>query len=347
MGANRIFLRDDRERSAAPSSAPGPNVLPPKGVVAGPGGTPPAGSFALPPGGKPAIPVPNSPGGPGANVAAFDRPQAVVIMGPRPIPVTIVGRTGAGAALGPRGRKAQPSRRLTKAARAIGVGAAAIAAGGAATASIFHNQVMPSFATAVSVATAGLSIMGPKGQVAAAGLAAVAATANAVKSVFESISARAQELRGFSGSIAAAAARLDVSRIQGDIREAQLLSQQYAKFLENQEKLERTIRELLLPIKMAVLDAINKGPQFIKENIDGLAKSIAFVLDPRGLLPALPKVIAGGIGLFLDNAQKDPTEDLLKPLIESMRGIAAPSAIGENFPHGPLGVPIVGSVLNP
>jgi hypothetical protein len=76
--------------------------------------------------------------------------------------------------------------------------------------------------------------------------------------------ARGNELSGLSGSIAYAKARSDIASFRGDLKEAQTLGPEYARLIDADSRLQAEIRELLLPIKRAVL-------QWIVPQVEGAA----------------------------------------------------------------------------
>lgn len=111
---------------------------------------------------------------------------------------------------------------------------------------------------------------------------------------------QAEKFAPYSGQIAAAQANAEIKTIMADFREAQSTGESYARLIDAQSKIDLTLRELLLPIKRAVLDATVKYAEAAANN----AKDIGVALYAITLL---------GIDNFrtiIQGASKEATKDL-------------------------------------
>ena len=280
-------------------------------------------------------PIPVVPPAPplSSRVPAFDRPQAVIVMGPRPLPVTIVGERESNRP-SPRSPRNPAAPRRNYARELANLAGAGFRAGGAAAAGFAGNAALPALNNAIGVAAQGLSMLGPYGMAAGAGLQAVGSAAMAVKQTLDAFVARGKELIPFSGEIASSAARADVRRLQGDIREAQQLGPQFARLIEAQSKTEATIQRLLEPLKAFFLDRLadflergNRTLISILEGLDDLTRhKIAGI---RELIEDLKNIMEGNGDMTL-----------LDKWIAPVNGAGPPPAVG---PVGgfPLGVPLI------
>ena len=109
------------------------------------------------------------------------------------------------------------------------------------------------------------------GALAGSTLLAVTKSFTAVKDTVDAFAARGRELSGYSGPLAAAAARQDVTRLLTDINESQRLGDKYAKLLDKQTEFEETLKAGLLPIKEFALEQL---PKFLNWILDILMKSL-------------------------------------------------------------------------
>lgn len=274
MAAELKIVIDD---SGVGSSSPAPG-----------GGSP----SPLPRGGAP-VPFP-SPGPATSAVPAFDRPIAVIVMGPNPLPVTIVGDkgkgngAGAGPAKPPEGWGAWAFRNAGKTAGAAGV----VASGAAA------NKAMPAFNTVIAGATMGLARLGPYGLAAAAAVGAAGASVVAFKGTVDAFVARGRELSGYNGNLAASSAIADVRKLVTDLREADKLGDLYAKLTEAHSKNEQAMSELLMWLKGPLiefltvsLNAANNSLVSILECVDKL--TLHTVPGLGDLIKDIKRILAG------------------------------------------------------
>lgn len=256
-------------------------------------------------------------------------------MGPRPLPVTMV---GGGPAAPPPGRPPAPTEPI--AARLLRQGGqlagAAASAAGNAGAGAAANAVLPAVTGALSVASRGLAMLGPYGIAAAAAVQAFGAAVGAGKQVIDAFVARGRELVPYSGTLAGAAARADVRRIQGDIKEAEKLGPSFAKLIEAQSKTEAVIQRTLVPIKEFIatklaefLEALLKLAVGGLEALDDL--TFHKIKELNEIVKDIKAIMKG-----------DSDVTLIDKWIAPVAGPAPPVA-GMGVPiGGGLGVPLIG-----
>lgn len=274
-----------------------------------------------------------------SSVPAFDRPQAVIVTGPRPLPVTIVGGMPGGAPA-PKEKEAAGRPlvgRVTDGFRLAGE----MASGAGRTASaVAQGSATAAFSGAVSVATAGLSRLGPYGAAAAAGLQAVSAGVTAFRDAVASFVARAKELGGYDGRIAGANAMAEVRRINSDMREANRLGDQLSKLVNAQSKSEAMWDEILLTIKGPIIEALTGGLDIANQALAALvtlANKMTFGqiewLDR--LAQQMGKIIKGEPGDDLDKRIREFTD-------APLGGFVAPAPAGGASGAMPsVGMPLV------
>lgn len=76
---------------------------------------------------------------------------------------------------------------------------------------------------------------------------------------------RGRELAQYDARLAEAAAKADVQRLQADLREANTAGEQLARLIEKQADLEVLLRELILPIKVVIVDFLVDAIKFLME----------------------------------------------------------------------------------
>lgn len=171
------------------------------------------------------------------------------------------------------------------------------------------------FGKAVDAASMGLSKLGPYGMAAAAGLQTVTTAAGAFTSIVKSFADRGKELEQYSGATASAGARAEVNQMKADMREAQVLGDRMAKMIEKQDQADRTMRELLLPVKEFMLD---KLLQFMNNVIDFMKSVLKFFGEGGALIPGPVKDWANKVLATLNtiageaNGPVDLLDDWLK-----------------------------------
>lgn len=300
-------------------------------------GKSPSGSSPSP---APAPPPRPAGGPPPLTPSAFDRPFAVLVVGPKPIDVRIVdgGEGGSGGG----GEKKEPADRKPKegwtrwAARNVG---AASRGAGVAAAAAAGNQGMAGFQAGIAGASNALSALGPKGMAAAAALQSVGMAATAVQRTVDAFVARGRELSGLSGPLAGATAVADVRKFQADMREADRLGPQMARLIENQQKSDEVMRAILMPVKEWILDRLNAMMEGMlkgsAELIDGINEMIDWLNGPaNGKLDVLTRM-AKEIRDILKGAGPNAGVDRW---LDDLRDFAGQF----QRPMGPIGAPIPG-----
>ena len=346
--------------SPMPGGAPAPGVPTPPGLppapapaagrIAPPAPAPPptpapaAGRIAPP---APASPPPSGPsgvGGGGSSVAAFDRPQPVIIVGPRPLPVAgDFGRPGKGG----KEEDGGPKTTFTKVMEGIQKAAPEVGRFGQAAA---RNDAGGVLGGAKDAAVKGLEKLGPAGKAAGVALETVAAVAKAAHGVITAFVERGRELSGYHGGLAASTARADVQNTLNDIREAQTLGDETARMQDKLTSMDSFFREVLLPIKEMFLRVGNWLMDVVQRVLDGLLAGaenvvrllhdlIDFFTDPPGWVKTALDHIASIRGILAGTAPVgDPMEAWLRA---SDRFVPPPLPAPTPVPVGPLGVPII------
>jgi hypothetical protein len=330
-----------------PPPAPTPPPLPPAPLPAGFGSPAPVPAPPAPPRPAPAAgdddlpygePIPRGRPVPplvGGRTSAFDRPVPVVVMGPKPLPVQVVGglpgerpRREAGPEREPADRLATGTglRRVLEAA-----GAGAQLAGGVGV-GVAHNS-FGALLSAVDGAAYMLRRAGPAGMVAAAGLQAAGSAATAFTRTVDALAARGRELAPFSSSLSASTARADVMRMQGDISEARRLGAQMGKMIELQQAGNEMLREFSIQVKIALLELLVPMARGLLESSVSVTEFVHETFPKYGgdTLVALRKILGA-----LDSPVGDELDKWLK--------------VGEGFvppPAAPLPDPGGGALAPP
>ena len=191
---------------------------------------------------------------------------------------------------------------------------------------------------AANTAATALSALGPKGvalgaalQVGAAGVAAFTGAVNA-------FATRGRELAGFDPRLAGAAAKADLGRMQSDMREADVLGEKMALMIENQEKADATFREIMLPIKSAVLDGLNEilegGLGLLVEILQAIRDLAAFIKLPADVLTRIDGTLKRIRDIIDGGRDADPIETWIKDLGKFIAP-PAPPAVKFGFPVRP------------
>ena len=201
-----------------------------------------------------------------------------------------------------------------------------------------NNSTVGAVGAAANTAATALSALGPKGvalgaalQVGAAGVAAFTGAVNA-------FATRGRELAGFDPRLAGAAAKADLGRMQSDMREADVLGEKMAKLIELQEKSDASFREIMLPLKAAILDGLNdvvEGGlgllveilQAIRDGLDKLGVAEDVIKRMDGTLKRIRDIIDGA-------RDADPIETWIKDLGKFIAP-PAPPAVKFGFPVRP------------
>ena len=124
---------------------------------------------------------------------------------------------------------------------------------------------------AANKAAIGLMAVPIAGPIAGGALKTFASAVTSGVEVMNAFAERGKELKGYSGTLAAANAQQDVTRILGDIRESQQLGDKYAAVIDKQTEFQAFMREALMPLREAFLDNI---PGFMNFVMDGITEII-------------------------------------------------------------------------
>jgi len=151
-----------------------------------------------------------------------------------------------------------------------------------------ENSHLEYFKSAVDAASSSLSEIPIVGKVLAAGLQLAAAPIRVFADTVNAFVARGKELSGFSGDLAAANATADVRSLMSDIAEAQRLGPDLARLTDAQSRIENDIRELLLPIKEAVVKVLANLLEMVADGVDNLKRLLVIVGE--GFLTALEAI---------------------------------------------------------
>jgi hypothetical protein len=174
-------------------------------------------------GGLPGAPAP----GPGA-VSAFDRPVAVLVTGPNPLPVQIV--DGKKKKEEEKKKPPQPKPLSQRAGGALSAGARAA---GEISAALARNENLKAFSASAGALSGALSAAGGYGIAFGAAVQMATTAVTSFSNTVNAFAQRGRELAGFNGQLAGASASADVTRYRADLRESQALGPQLARLIEN------------------------------------------------------------------------------------------------------------------
>jgi hypothetical protein len=320
--------------TAQPGPAPAPPGTPPGGIPpatqASAQAPPGAQNLQAPPGGPPGTqpapgtqPTPGAPGmppgPPGAQLPGAGRlppPQWAGMFPPAGppggVPVQVVPRGqeagegaeagGAGAAedmalaaAGPVGVAIMVAKEvLAKLTGAFDMFRRGVETTGQQLQALARNDHVAMFDQAVGAAAETLGQIPLVGEVFGAALRAAAAPVTAFTDVVEAFVQRGRELAQFSPGLAAAGARADITELLSDITEAMTIGPELARLTDAQTEARRELRELLLPIKHAVVttladlltDMVDKGRNLDRgmENMGDLVRTLIQVTQDLAML---------------------------------------------------------------
>lgn len=205
--------------------------------------------------------------------------------------------------------------------------AGASRAGGAAAAGLARNDGRPAGAALLDGAAKGLAAIGPAGAGAAVGLKAAGEATKAFSDTVAGFVARGREISGYDARLATSAAYADVRGIYADMREADVLGEKMSRLIDLQSEADTQFRDLVTPIKDAVLWLTNS----VMAEVVALLKKLNGVSDKaKDLLDDIFKALgidAGAGG------------DLMDVWTKAAAGMLDPPAGVP--PPAPLGVPVV------
>lgn len=282
--------------------------------------TEPAWDKIKPPTAMPVGPAPGT-----SSVPAFDRPQPVVVMGPKPLPVEVVGGLDAGG----RNPAAKEAKGPKPESVAKGIQSGFNLAGqfaraeGAAGAAIARNGGVAALEAGAGAAGAALSRLGPYGMAAAAALQAGTSGVKAFTEVVEAFVARGRELSKYNAQLAMSSARADIRQIEANMGEANRIGPQLSKLIDAQSKAEASMQRLLEPIRGFIAEklteSIDNGLKLLLGILEGINKLLpARFKALEDLIADIKKILSGGPG---------DLDKLADAWIHAADGLAAPPPV--------------------
>ena len=224
------------------------------------------------------------------------------------------------------------------AASAISIPGQAARAGGQVAASAVGNDYMGAFNKAVDAASDTLGKIPVVGAPLSAALQTAVAPVRAFTDVVQAFVDRGKELSQYSGPLAGEQARVQVRDLMADLREAQELGPGMAALQDKQDQVWVELREILLPIKSAMIDMLIPIMDFIKNQQDGLKALLGATKDDDVTWKKrLELLFEGPIGAWMarmdENTKKDmKAKDARETLFQVLDGVPSP---GQMLP--PLG----------
>lgn len=279
----KIKIEDDGSspgtpRSPAPPDGAAPLPTPPAPPAPAPTAAPaPSPAFPAPaplvtPVAAPLVAPTAVPAGPATStVPALERPTPVLIVGPKPIPVSVTNHPEAG---GAGGRGDSPRPRIPRGVRAVGAVRNVAGTVGHTVANAATGQGMAAMAHATVGASQAIGKLGAVGATAGAGLMAVGAAAKLVQETTLALVNRGRELAGFDPGLAQANAAREVRKIQDDMREAKETSASLSKLTDLVSDFESSFREAVLPIKQFTIDFLKEFLTWFKEVVIDMLRTI-------------------------------------------------------------------------
>lgn len=164
---------------------------------------------------------------------------------------------------------------MTDAARAVAGGLQEIAF---ATTSLARGQNFQSITRVVDDATAAIGKIPYVGGVLEGALEIATVGVKSFTATVQAFIDRGAELAKFSPEISAARAGSEVRQMQGDLREAQALGPGIARLTEIQSEMSDELREILLPIKKAIIEDIGPLLQKLSELMGQYGPQVALGL---------------------------------------------------------------------
>jgi hypothetical protein len=263
-------------------------------------------------GGLPGAPAPGT-----SAVSAFDRPVAVLVMGPKPLPVQVVdGKKKEGA-------EKKPPKPKPLSQRAAGGLSAGARAAGEISSALARNENLKAFSAAAGGLSGALSAAGGYGIAFGAAVQVATTAVGSFSTTVNAFAQRGRELAGINGPLAGASARADVIRYRADLREGQQLGPQLARLLENQAKADAVFREIMLPIKEFILDKLNRllegGLSALADIVEGIAEMVKTLKGDPADLVKLAKEIRD---ILKGGGPAGPIDDW----VNALRGFRGPDA---------------------
>ena len=153
------------------------------------------------------------------------------------------------------------------------------------------NDNLGALTSAADGAAAALGKIPIVGQAMEAELKAATAVVRAFFDVTQAFVDRGKELQGYSADLSASNARADINKIFQDMREAQELGPEIARLQDGQVQFENAMRELLLPMKRAMLEVMipimEKLPTIAEKAVELTVETAKAPLEIQKLIWAL------------------------------------------------------------
>lgn len=225
---------------------------------------------------------------------------------------------GPGAAVGALGAAAGPlalAEGISRlAAGTINTAANSIKAAGEAAQRLAGNDGLGALLGASEHVASGLEEIPIAGRVWAAEIRAVTGTITTFRDTVEAFVQRGRQLAPFSSELTQAGVTAEIRSLMDDIRESQEIGPDIAKLTDAQSRLQHEVRELILPIRKAIVETLvpvvekmasrleeNRPTLFaIGETVKTTAEAVVsfFALGPqaaKGIMDQLPERMAKAI----------------------------------------------------
>lgn len=325
------------EAFGIPPPAPGPTAPRDDGLAAEP-----AWDRVLPRARPAAVEIPraNPAGGPGTRMPTGESLNDIVsvfVVGPRPLPVTIVGEGRANPAPAAAPKSDPNTQSLAAEVRAMRMVGAAAQVGrdaGGAVVGVAKGSVMPALAGAADIAAVALSRLGPAGVAGAAAIKMFAEGVQAVRATIDALVARGRELSGFNANLAAASARADLRQLQGNIAEANRTGEQLSRLIDAQSRADAVQQRILSDIKVLLAE---KLANLIENGVQHLVGILEVLNSMPGMFNGrFTELLRDLKGILADDSDMS---SLVDKWARGMGG-AGPAPVAAPPTPAPLGIPL-------
>lgn len=200
---------------------------------------------------------------------------------------------------------------------------------------VAKNDNLRAMTTAANAADDALGEIPVVGGALKESLKAATTLVNAFAAVTTAFVDRGRELSIYSSRLSQATANADVNRVMADINEADRLGEKLATLIDKESEMENVFREIMLPIKEVVVDALISFIDFSKS-------AIITALEMMRQLPGVNREWADDlIGKLRGLKNEGELNAMMTGWLNAAAGlnitpVAAPTASGT-----PLGVPIL------
>lgn len=277
-----------------------------------------------------------TPGSPGVTVAA-EYVQPVKITAPSPLPVTTAGRGDKKDDKSNKSDEKKPSWLDAVGGAARQFGEAAMGASSVMR-QLASNDNLGAVASAADAASGALGKIPVYGAALEGAVKGLTATFTAVNSLAQAFVDRGRELSRYDGGLAGANANADIRSLLADLREAQELGPALARLTDANSKFHAELREILLPLKKAIitdlipaLAAMTAAIDFIKPFMPRILEAVTDTLKSFTMgatLGALLKVaeeISARLKKIDEKPEKNDNQNAL--MEEMLAGLALPDRL--------------------